>query len=48
MQPMDKPYAPACDRNREPILARHLAREDGAMPEYQDALARHLPYEGGG
>lgn len=34
-------------RMRE-LLARHLAREDGAMLDYQAELARHLPYKAGG
>lgn len=34
----------ADDRMRA-LLARHLAREDGAVLDYQAELARHLPYK---
>jgi|GEM_PF-4066066 len=37
----------ADDHMRE-LLARHLAREDGAVLDYQAEIARHQPYMAGG
>lgn len=35
------------DERMRALLARHLAREDGAVLDYQAELARHLPYKAG-
>lgn len=36
------------DPRMRALLARHLAREDGAVLDYQAELARHLPYKADG
>lgn len=45
-QPVEKPFAPACERNREPILARlrELFTEPGAVLEIGSGTGQHAVY----